>query len=81
MNRPLAARAHNPKARFGMTLQEATAASGFAIAAAPPLPPVNFAAVGKAAPVLLATPAGQLPKVSAVVISWTEAELAAVQHG
>jgi len=71
---------HNPKARFGMTLQEASAASGFVIADAPPLPPVNFAAVGKAAPVLLATPAGQLPKASAVLITWTEAEWAAMQH-
>jgi len=71
---------HNPKARFGMTLQEATAASSFAIADAPPLPPVNFAAVGKAAPVLPATPAGQLPKASAVVITWAEAEWAAIQH-
>jgi hypothetical protein len=71
---------HNPKARFGMTLQEATVASGFAIADAPPLPPVDFAAVGKAAPVLLATPAGQLPKASAVVITWAEAEWAAIQH-
>jgi hypothetical protein len=63
-----------------MTLQEATAAPGFAIADAPPLPPVNFAAIGKAAPVLLATPAGQLPKASAVVITWAEAEWAALQH-
>ena len=63
-----------------MTLQEATAASAFAIAGAPPLPPVNFAVVGKAAPVLPATPAGQLPKASAVVITWAEAEWAAIQH-
>jgi hypothetical protein len=71
---------HNPKARFGISLQEAAAASGFALANAPPLPPVNFAAVAKAAPVLLATPAGQLPKASAVVITWAEAEWAALQH-
>jgi hypothetical protein len=62
-----------------MTLQEASAVR-FAIADAPPLPPVDFAAVGKAAPVLLATTAGQLPKASAVVITWTEAEWAAMQH-
>jgi hypothetical protein len=62
-----------------MSLQEARAVS-FAIADAPPLPPVDFAAVGKAAPVLLATPAGQLPKASAVVMTWTEAEWAAMQH-
>jgi nucleoside phosphorylase len=62
-----------------MSLQEASAV-GFSIADAPPLPPVDFSAVGKAAPVLLATPAGQLPKASAVVITWTEAEWAAMQH-
>ncbi len=44
------------------------------------MPPVDFASVGKAAPVLLATPAGQLPKASAVVMTWTEAEWAAMQH-
>ncbi len=71
---------HNPKARFGVTLQEASAASTFAIADAPPLPPVNFAAVGRAAPVLPVTPAGQLPKATAVIITWAEAEWAAVQH-
>jgi len=62
-----------------MSLQEASAVR-FSIADAPPLPPVDFAAVGEAAPVLLATPAGQLPKASAVVITWTEAEWAAMQH-
>jgi hypothetical protein len=71
---------HNPKARFGMTLQEASSAAGFALADAPPLPPVDFAAVGKAAPVQMTTPAGQLPKASAVVITWAEAEWAAMQH-
>jgi len=71
---------HNPKARFGVTLQEASAASSFAIADAPPLPPVNFAAVGRAAPVLPVTPTGQLPKATAVIITWAEAEWAAVQH-
>jgi hypothetical protein len=63
-----------------MTLQEASATSGFALADAPPLPPVDFAAVGTVAPVLLTTPAGQLPKASAVVITWAEAEWAAMQH-
>jgi hypothetical protein len=71
---------HNPKARFGMTLEEASAIPGFAMANAPPLPPINFAAVGQGAPVLLTTPAGQLPKASAVIITWAEAEWAAMQH-
>jgi len=71
---------HNPKARFGVTLQEANAASGFAIVDAPALPPVDFAAVGMSAPTLPATPAGHLPKASAVVITWAEAEWAALQQ-
>jgi hypothetical protein len=75
------ASSHNPKARFGLTLQQARAsASHFAIAAAPPLPAVDFAAVGKAAPALPATPAHILPKASAVVITWAEAEWAAMQQ-
>jgi hypothetical protein len=80
MNPSLAEARHTPKARFGMTLQDAAAASGFAIADATPWPPVNFAAVGKTPPVVSATPAGELPKASAVVITWAEAEWAAIQH-
>jgi nucleoside phosphorylase len=74
--------AHNPKARFGMTLQEATSESApdFAITDGPPLPVVNFGAVGKAAPTLLSTPAGKLPKASTVIITWASAEWAALQH-
>jgi nucleoside phosphorylase len=72
---------HNPKARFGLTLPQARAsASHFAIAAAPPLPVVNFAAVGKSAPTLTATSAASLPKASVVVITWAEAEWAALQQ-
>jgi hypothetical protein len=72
---------HNPKARLGMTLQEAAAsASRFAISGAPPLPAVDFAAVGKNAPTLPDTPAGSLPKASAVVITWADAEWAALQQ-
>lgn len=75
------ANAHNPKARFGLTLQQARAsASHFAIADAPPLPAVNFSAVGKTAPTLPTTPAGSLPKAAVVVITWAEAEWAAMQQ-
>jgi nucleoside phosphorylase len=72
---------HNPKLRFGMSLEEAKS-SDFspAIADAPPLPAVNYALVGKSAPSLLSTPAGKVPKASAVVITWAEAEWAALQH-
>jgi hypothetical protein len=72
---------HNPKLRFGVSLREATA-SGFTpgIANAPPLPAVNYGLVGKQAPSLLPTPAGKLPNASAVVITWADAEWAALQH-
>jgi nucleoside phosphorylase len=72
---------HNPKLRFGLSLQEALAAAfSPAIAKGPPLPVVNYALVGKTAPSLPATPSGGLPKASAVVITWAEAEWAALQH-
>jgi nucleoside phosphorylase len=72
---------HNPKARLGQSLQEATESSAnFSIANGPALPIVNFAAVGQTAPTLLAMPAGKLPKASAVVITWASAEWAALQH-
>jgi hypothetical protein len=72
---------HNPKARLGQTLQEASESSAnFSIADGPAMPIVNYAAVGKAAPGLLATPSGKLPKASAVVITWASAEWAALQH-
>jgi nucleoside phosphorylase len=72
---------HNPKLRFGISLKEATA-SPFspAIANAPPLPAVNYGLVGKQPPSLLPTPAGRLPQASAVVMTWADAEWAALQH-
>jgi nucleoside phosphorylase len=45
----------------------------------PDLPAVNWAAVGKQAPQLLSTPA-QLPNADTVVITWAEAEWAALVH-
>ena len=72
---------HNPKARFGMTLQQASeSAAHFVVSNAPPLPAVNFAAVGKSAPGLPSTSASSLPQASAVVITWAEAEWAAMQQ-
>jgi hypothetical protein len=72
---------HNPKRRFGMSLQ-AVQESNFrpGIANGPPLPAVNYGLVNKQAPVLLATPEGELPNASAVVITWADAEWAALQH-
>jgi nucleoside phosphorylase len=72
---------HNPKARFGLTLREATESTFQpAIADSPPLPVVNFASVDKDAPTLLSTPAGKLPEASAIIITWASAEWAALQH-
>jgi nucleoside phosphorylase len=72
---------HNPKARFGLTLREATESTFQpAIADAPPLPVVNYALVSNVAPTLLSTPPGKLPKASAIIITWASAEWAALQH-
>jgi len=72
---------HNPKARFGLSLPEATSSSfAPALTGAPPLPPVNYGAVGAAAPTVGATPSGMLPRALAVVMTWADAEWAALQH-
>ncbi len=70
---------HDPYRRFGVAMPEASPARA-TIANTPPLPVVDYAAVGRTAPTLLATPAGALPKASAVVITWAEAEWAAMQQ-
>jgi nucleoside phosphorylase len=46
----------------------------------PSLPPVNWAAVGASSPAALATPAGDLPTADVIVITWAEAEWAAMEH-
>lgn len=69
---------HNPKARFGISAEEARQVS-FALSAAPPLPAVNYGLVGKTAPTVSKSSAG-LPKATAVVITWAEAEWAALQQ-
>jgi nucleoside phosphorylase len=72
---------HNPKLRLGMTLQQTRAASFLpGISNGPPLPPVNYGLVGKQAPSLLPTPTSNLPKASALVITWADPEWAALQH-
>jgi nucleoside phosphorylase len=45
----------------------------------PPLPAINWAAIGQQAPQLLTTPS-QLPAADAVVVTWAEPEWAAMQH-
>jgi len=72
---------HNPKLRFGMSLREAEESSFEpSLANAPRLPAVNYGLVGKQAPKLLSASSGRLPTASAVVITWAEAEWAALQH-
>jgi nucleoside phosphorylase len=72
---------HNPKLRFGMSLEEAkTSVVSAALANPPPLPAVNYGLVGKQAPTLLPTPAGKLPQAAAVVVTWADAEWAALQQ-
>ncbi len=70
---------HDPYRRFGMAVSEASRVRA-TIAHTPPLPVVDYAAVGRIAPTLLDTPVGALPKASAVVITWAEAEWAAMQQ-
>ena len=75
------ANSHNDKARFGLDLRQAReSAERFALADGPSLPAVDFSVVGKTAPGLATTSASGLPQASAVVITWAEAEWAAMQH-
>jgi nucleoside phosphorylase len=74
---------HNPKRRLGISLHEAAESSSRlqpGIANAPPLPSIDFSLIGKPAPVSLPTPADHLPQASAVVITWANAEWAALHH-
>jgi nucleoside phosphorylase len=73
------AAAHNPKLRFGLSLEEARSFTP-GLSDGPPLPVVNYTSVGKQPPKPLPTPAGKLPQASAVVISWTSAEWAALNQ-
>lgn len=72
-------KSHDPYLRFGLSAAKAPAATS-TLSNTPPLPAVDYAAVGQVAPGLPVTPAGALPKASAVVITWAEAEWAAMQQ-
>lgn len=50
------------------------------IETAPPLPPVRWDAIGQQPPRLLGAHSGDLPSVAAVVVTWTAAEWAALEH-
>jgi nucleoside phosphorylase len=69
---------HNPELRLGVTAADETFAP--TPNKSPALPSINWNLVGQQAPVLAKTPAGQLPKASAVVITWASAEWAAMEH-
>lgn len=83
---PVPAKAVAPEAE----VPTETTATAAAVAAArdfnpsisnhPDLPAINWAATGQSAPQLPDTPAGELPLADAVVITWAEAEWAAMQH-
>jgi len=68
---------HNEKKRLG-TSDETTFDPK--ITNTPDLPAIDYSSVGQAAPVLLTTPSGNLPQAEVVVITWAEAEWAAMQH-
>jgi hypothetical protein len=69
---------HNPKLRLGLSLSEAKLNP--VISNTPPLPIIDWTKVGQSAPTLPATPSGSLPKADAVVITWADAEWAAMEH-
>lgn len=68
---------HNPKKRLGTSDEESFEPE---IQNTPPLPVVDYGAVGQQAPVLLDTPSDDLTPADAVVITWAEAEWAALEH-
>ncbi|HEX2078347.1 MAG TPA: hypothetical protein VHG08_11580 [Longimicrobium sp.] len=53
---------------------------GIGISDGPDLPAVDYGAVGQQAPTMLDTPGDYLPEADAVVITWAEAEWAAMQQ-
>jgi len=68
---------HNPKKRLGTSDDESFSP---VIQNTPPLPAIDFGQVGQQAPELLDTPYDDLPEADAVVITWAEAEWAALEH-
>jgi nucleoside phosphorylase len=68
---------HNPLRRLGLPLESRLVP---ALANAPALPAINWSLVAQQAPVQLTTPATNLPIADAVVITWTSAEWAAMEH-
>ena len=62
------------------TTQEAEESFEPSITNTPDLPAINWGAIGKQAPVAIATTGSELPAADAVVITWAEPEWAALEH-
>ena len=69
---------HSPRLRLGIRASDAKFEP--TLPGAPALPAIDWSQVGQQAPILSKTPAGKLPKASAVVITWASAEWAAMEH-
>ncbi len=69
-----------PITRLAVSKEESARRFDPSIHNTPALPPVNWSAVGGSAPTPIATPAGDLPKADVIVITWAEAEWAAMEH-
>jgi len=67
----------NQKQRLGTSDEESFSP---VIQNTPSLPVIDYSQVGQQAPELPATPSGSLPAADAVVITWADAEWAALQH-
>jgi hypothetical protein len=75
------ASAHNPKLRLGIPLSKARSTQfRGSLRNGPPLPSIDFGLVGKPAPTVVGRGSRGLPKVSTVVITWADAEWAALEH-
>jgi nucleoside phosphorylase len=69
-----------PITRLAVSKDESSKRFDPSIHNTPSLPAVNWAAVGQSAPQPLSTPSGDLPKADVIVITWAEAEWAALEH-
>lgn len=69
-----------PITRLAVSKEESASRFDPEINNTPPLPPVNWSAVGESAPAPISTPTGDLPKADVIVITWAEAEWAAMEH-
>jgi nucleoside phosphorylase len=69
-----------PIPRLAASIEESARRFDPKINNTPPLPPLNWDAVGASAPVAIDTPSGDLPKADVIVITWAEAEWAAMEH-